>query len=327
MATDIEIRQFTEQAMRRISRAVAYVESLRRDIHAQRRRPSPTFPRFIRTGVAYGGSIPAGTEDAPGEGEWLIDNIELDAPEYVDEESTPQKIFNVGPTAIAEGTRFTAGLHISSRRGSVNEPCWVTTGHPGDGGSGGTAQYAKVWSVERSPAAPPVHVYFDGFEGNDPPFEAVVNGSAQIDGIKCKQAGLYIAHFNVMAVHETSAPSDIILDVLTSGGAIPTNSNDIPVKTSNACTHITKDLGKFRLTVDGDTGGGGITDSTFKMVRSRFGTLALCGDKLGITISGSEPFLGSAVGRTIRLYHESDGSAPNIVYESNLWIVKLPYAA
>lgn len=124
---ELDIRQWSMAAERRIANAVREIEALRREIRGQRRGGGVTYPNFNRVAKVYGGSVAAGTESAPTAGELKFVRVDTDVPNYSDLDDTPTTFYNVGP-ALDEDDIVIANLDIWGKYSDGSKAVWLVGG-------------------------------------------------------------------------------------------------------------------------------------------------------------------------------------------------------
>lgn len=126
---ELDIRQWSMAAERRIANAVREIEALRREIRGKRRGTGVTYPNFNRVAHVYGATA-AGTDEAPVAGELKFARIDTDATTYVDQDDTPTTFYNIGP-ALDDGEPVVANLDIWGKYSDGQKAVWIVGGSEG----------------------------------------------------------------------------------------------------------------------------------------------------------------------------------------------------
>jgi len=126
---ELDIRQWSMAAERRIANAVREIEALRREIRGKRRGTGVTYPNPNRVAHVYGG-VAAGTDEAPAAGELKFARINTDTTDYEDEDDEPTTFYNIGP-ALDDGEAVIANLDIFGKYSDGQKAIWVVGGSEG----------------------------------------------------------------------------------------------------------------------------------------------------------------------------------------------------
>jgi hypothetical protein len=199
---ELDIRRWSIDAERRIANAVREIEALRREIRGKRRGTGVTYPNFNRVGHVYGGSVAAGTDEAPVAGELKFARINTDTTTYEDQDDTPTTFYNIGP-ALDDGEPVVANLDIWGKYSDGQKAVWIV------GGSEGGADVPSIFVGMNSAASTendfntPSTTY--GIRWSD---DETVNSDTSVFGqtdlevatvyrsILCKVAGTYRVWYN-----------------------------------------------------------------------------------------------------------------------------------
>ncbi len=209
---ELDIRQWSMAAERRIANAVREIEALRREIRGKRRGTGVTYPNPNRVAHVYG-AVSAGTDEAPVEGELKFARINTDTTDYEDEDDTPTTFYNIGP-ALDDGEAVIANLDIFGKYSDGQKAIWVVGGSEGGAdvpsikvGMGAAAITENQWSTT-STTYDIAWTDDETVNTDTTVFEQAVSDPGLYPRIRCKVAGTYRVwyhvNFNTISSHTAS---------------------------------------------------------------------------------------------------------------------------
>lgn len=209
MANELDIRQWSMAAERRIANAVREIEALRREIRGQRRGGGVTYPNPNRVGHVYGGAVAAGTDEAPVEGELKFARINTDTTDYENEDDTPTTFFNIGP-ALDDGEAVIANLDIFGKYSDGQKAIWIVGTSVGGADVPSIRVGMNATAVAENRFVTPATTYNVAWSADETlntdtsVFEQIEGDPGIYQRIKCKVAGTYRVWYHLFFVADSS---------------------------------------------------------------------------------------------------------------------------